>query len=39
MVEIAPLTTTLLFRRIVLYASGFAAFVFTALPSPQLARR
>jgi hypothetical protein len=37
MVEIALLTTALLFGRMVLYAFGFAAFVVTALPSPQLA--
>jgi hypothetical protein len=39
MFEIALLTTALLFGGMVLYAFGFAAFVFTALPSPQLAAR
>jgi len=39
MFEIALLTTALLFGGMVLYAFGFAAFVFTVLPSPQLAAR
>jgi hypothetical protein len=39
MVVIALLTTALLFGGMVLYAFGFAAFVFTALSSKQLAER